>query len=481
MQSPVLSPIILYESPQDRSLFIDCACAVDAPTPVLQPPRPARQWRLVPGLYQAPLPQQNHLAFNPTGPAGVVVLNADAQQLLASYQRPQPLHHPQAAPLAQLQLLTPVDAPAPASSCLPAPTQLTAWLHLTNACNLNCAYCYLKKSQEQMDLTTGIAAVDTLFRQVRQHGFQSLRLKYAGGEPTLNFDLIRQLHPYAKTQAQRLGVALEAVILSNGVRLTPEMLDFLREQDIDLSISLDGLGEAHDAQRPLLGGQPSSPYVLRNIDLALAHGLRPHLSITITDANIDAIPDVVAYALEREIYFNFNFYRTPAQGDKSARRAANEKLTANVLNALAVIEDRLPHYSLFANLIDRANFAAPHTHPCGVNRNYLVIDHHGSIARCHMIIDQPVTDIWHSDPLLALQTTPSPSGFHNPSVEEKNTCSTCTWRYWCAGGCPLEALRTSGRTDVRSPYCEVYQAVFPEILRLEALRLMRYRSSPEIH
>lgn len=473
------TPVILYELPQERSLFIDCACAVDAPFSALPSVPSANEWRLASNLYQAPLPQQHHLVFNPTGSAGVVVLNADAQRLLESYQHPQPLNHRQAVTLAQLQLLTPADTPATASVCLSIPTQLTAWLHLTNACNLNCTYCYLKKSQEQMDLTTGLVAIDKLFQQVQQHDFESLRLKYAGGEPTLNFDLLRRLHPYAREQAQRLGVRLEAVMLSNGVRMTPEILTFLREQDIDLSISLDGMGTAHDLQRPFLGGQSSSSLVLRGIEQALAHGLRPHLSITITDTNVDAIKDVVSFALDKGLYFNFNFYRTHVQDDKNARRADNEKLAVNVLKALEIIEHQLPSYSLFANLIDRANFAAPHAYPCGMDRNYLVIDHHGSIARCHMIIDDPVTDIWHPDPLLTLQTTTS--SFHNPSVDEKESCRTCPWRYWCAGGCPLEALRTSGRAEAKSPYCEVYRAVFPELLRLEALRLMRYKRSLEIH
>ncbi|MCS6937773.1 MAG: SPASM domain-containing protein [Roseiflexus sp.] len=59
-------------------------------------------------------------------------------------------------------------------------------------------------------------------------------------------------------------------------------------------------------------------------------------------------------------------------------------------------------------------------------------------------------------------------------VDEKEGCRTCTWRYWCAGGCPALTYRVTGRYDVKSPNCRIYQALFPEALRLEGMRVLRY-------
>ncbi len=65
--------------------------------------------------------------------------------------------------------------------------------------------------------------------------------------------------------------------------------------------------------------------------------------------------------------------------------------------------------------------------------------------------------------------------FQNPTVFEKESCDeNCPWRYFCAGGCPLESFHTYGRYDAASSYCEVYRALTPEVLRLEALRLLKY-------
>jgi uncharacterized protein len=62
-------------------------------------------------------------------------------------------------------------------------------------------------------------------------------------------------------------------------------------------------------------------------------------------------------------------------------------------------------------------------------------------------------------------------------VDEKEGCRTCNWRYWCAGGCAVLTYRLTGRNDIRSPNCGIYKALFPEALRLEALRLLKYTPS----
>lgn len=48
------------------------------------------------------------------------------------------------------------------------------------------------------------------------------------------------------------------------------------------------------------------------------------------------------------------------------------------------------------------------------------------------------------------------------------------WRYWCAGGCPVATFAATGRYDVKSPNCGIYKAIYPEALKLEGLRLLKY-------
>jgi uncharacterized protein len=159
------------------------------------------------------------------------------------------------------------------------------------------------------------------------------------------------------------------------------------------------------------------------------------------------------------------------------QRAADEELIAGIWQTLAVIEADLPSYNLLPTLIDRANFGVPHAKTCGVGDNYLVIDHRGRLARCHMDIAHTIGSIWEKDPLLTVRQTPINHNFTNISVENKEECSTCPWRYWCSGGCPLLAYHSGGSVTAKSPYCNVYKAVFPELLRLEGLRLLKWQAA----
>ncbi len=132
---------------------------------------------------------------------------------------------------------------------------LTAWLHVTNMCNLGCHYCYLDKTKENMSADTGYQAVDAIFRSAAKNGFRDVRLKYAGGEASLHMQSVIALHDYAMQRSQEYGIPLDANIISNGVVLSQRAIDQLKTRSISVTISLDGLGESHDSQRPLLGGQ----------------------------------------------------------------------------------------------------------------------------------------------------------------------------------------------------------------------------------
>ena len=463
---------VLY-SPPGEQVESDCACPTTYPAPGTPSKPSAALWQLPPHLYRAPLPEAHELAFNPAGPAGVVVLNEPARRILDGFAAPRPLTDTTTRQLAALGLLT--------SNCTTEHAihnmhhTLTVWFHITSRCNLRCTYCYAPRSDKAMSPHTGHAAMDGVFRSALAHGFRAVKLKYGGGEPTLNWPLVQKLHRYAQELTVRHSLELREVVLSNGTLLTDEMIVWLRGEGMRLMISLDGIGPTHDVQRPFADGRGSFAQVARSVDCALSRGLTPYLSITVTAHNAGGLADTVAFALERGLPFNLNFVREPGTGTHDLQ-ADHTRLIAGLKAAFAVIEAALPCRRLIDGLVDRSAFGAPHEYPCGAGRNYLVIDARGHIARCQMTTDRPVTDVWADDPLQAVRERRD--GFQNVPVDEKEGCQDCTWRYWCAGGCPLLAHRTTGRSDVPSPYCAVYQALYPDLLRLEGLRLLKWQLSP---
>jgi uncharacterized protein len=89
-----------------------------------------------------------------------------------------------------------------------------------------------------------------------------------------------------------------------------------------------------------------------------------------------------------------------------------------------------------------------------------------------MHIRRPVTSVNANDPLAVIRS--DQIGVQNLPVLEKEGCRTCEWKNWCAGGCPITTHRATGRYDVKSPNCNIYKALYPEALRLEGLRLLKY-------
>ncbi len=362
---------------------------------------------------------------------------------------------------------------------------LTSWLHITDHCNLRCSYCYLPHRKQDMSDKTGKTGIAATFRSAIKHNYRQVKLKYAGGEPLLRFLLITELHLYAQQLAEQHELLLDGVILSNGTLLTTKIIHVIQKLGLRLMISLDGLGRFHDQQRAYANGRGSADDVLRSIELALEYALIPDISITVSGQNIEGLPELIGWILERDLPFSLNFYRDhdnsqlatrPFDSAQDDSQLETEKTIAGMLAAYKVIGANLPRRSLLTSLTDRANLAVPHLRPCSAGQSYLVFDTQGKVAKCQMQMDKLVTTTDAADPLSAIRA--DTTGIQNYSVEEKAECRDCQWNYWCAGSCPLTAFRATGRYDAKSPNCEVYKALFPEIIRLEGLRLMKCAEDP---
>jgi uncharacterized protein len=432
------------------------------------------------------LDDEHHALFGPHGNGGVVVVNRAAHSLLDDLAEPTRVaelvaagHDPDSVEAVLSRLLA-ADL-VHLTGAEPSPRfresrELTVWLHVTNACNLACPYCYVHKSREAMDEATAVETVDALVRSAIEHGFTALRLKYAGGEASLNVGVLMALHDHARTRCTEAGLALSAVLLSNGVAISERLARQLAERQIAVMVSLDGIGAAHDAQRPTVGGRPSFTMVERSIDRLRTAGAAPHLSITITGRNVADIAPVVRFALERELTFSFNFFRDNACSVGLADLQFEEQAMIDGLRAaFGVVEEMLPPWSVLGSVLDRGQLLQPRQKACGVGDDYVVVDQHGQIAQCHMELGASLGDVRRIDPVRAVRADGAP--IRNLLVDAKTGCRDCTWRHWCSGGCAVATFAATGRFDVRSPNCRIYKTIYPEAVRLEGKRLLTFAGS----
>jgi uncharacterized protein len=415
--------------------------------------------------------------FNPVGPVGVTTLDAEAQRVLSAFDSPLlPWQVAERFPemsrrvvnravwsLARVGLLRSVVE----SPCLPAqPSTLSAWLHVTEACNLTCPYCYVHKSPRAMCPEVGYRAVDALMEIAIRHCYTGLKLKYAGGEPTLNFSVIQAIHDHAARRVVQAGLILDEVVLSNGVGVTDWMLDFLAMSGMRLMVSLDGGPSTHDRVRSRRDGRSTYATVADTVERALARGLRPNVSITLTAFTLEGVEEAVAFALERGLPFNVNFYREcTAGGDgPSPLVPARERLVERMLEIFDLIR-LYPTYPLpLAGILDRTHVDIPHDRPCSAGQDYLAIGTTGRVSACQMLLDEPWADLADEDPLGTIRRRGEPL-FNR--VDEGSGCYGCQWHAACGGGCPL--LR---QTALHDRYCQAYRVLLPQLVRLEAGRLI---------
>lgn len=434
-------------------------------------------------LFIAPIIGEFSFAFNPNKSHGPIVISQATLRLLESFQTPRSLFEgvssiesaPEAFEMARHLVENGLLVQQGSNELVEQlrPNTLTAWLHITENCNLQCDYCYLEKYPRSMQKDIGCNAIDTIFRSAVRYGYKRVKIKYAGGEPTLQFPLIVELHKYAQYLSKGTGLELDGVVLSNGVALTSAIVQSLIESNLRLMISLDGLDEFQDCQRHFINNKGSYLLVLSALDLLDKMQFRPTISITLSRQSLPGLSKLIKFVLERKYPFSVNFYRENRLSENNSYLGlSNDELIEALELSFNEIENSLPSYSLLNSLLDRTQLSFPHYQPCGACRSYLVVRTDGTITKCHMDFNNPVSSIWAEDPLHEVRS--SFKGVHNINVLEKEECGNCFWRFACAGGCPILTKRMQGTYNAQSPYCEVYQKMLPKVLRLEALRMLKH-------
>jgi uncharacterized protein len=170
-----------------------------------------------------------------------------------------------------------------------------------------------------MSLDTGIASLEAVFRSAVAHSSDSVTLKYAGGEPLLRFGLVQQLHRYSRLRGSQQNLDVQGVLLSNGTLITQEIASAIQDLELQLVVSLDGIGPANDCQRLHRNGEGSFRDVENAISIVMRKGVVPVITITVSQRNAEHLSEIVSWVLDRDLPFSLSFYR---ENDLSASEAS---------------------------------------------------------------------------------------------------------------------------------------------------------------
>lgn len=350
--------------------------------------------------------------------------------------------------------------------------QMMVWFQLTDACNLRCPYCYIHKKPTHMDPKLGQILVSKIVSDAGRAGFEEIIFKLAGGEPTLRWSEGRELIDWTEKKFSSSLVRVKFHIITNATLMPKSLIDYLIARKLSISVSLDGVGKWHDRQRFYTNGCGSFSDVEKNLETLLSHSIHAPILTTITKNNLHGITELAEYCWQRDLSFRFSLYRE-ATSSTADLQSDNADVISELLKCYSWMENHLPDrdFSSFHQFGD-INFRMPKLRNCGIGTNGVTLTSNGQFCLCQYEMSDPLGDIQTSDFTQVIKNQKRFSLSEN-RVDHYPICAECRWRFVCAGGCPYLTKHQYGTFQHASPYCEVYQAILPILLRLHVLQLVQ--------
>ncbi|MBE0467853.1 MAG: thioether cross-link-forming SCIFF peptide maturase [Candidatus Desulforudis sp.] len=347
-------------------------------------------------------------------------------------------------------------APDPYAEYAPAPSQVKGLcLNMAHHCNLACRYCFAGAPgtpKKLMEAPVARRAVDFLISGsgARRH----VEIDFFGGEPLLNFSVIRETVHYARKQAALAGKQVGFTVTTNGLLLGREIRRFLLENEINVVLSLDGRPEVHDRLRPAPGGKGSHRAVLHGSKQYVADweawaGPRGYYYVrgTFTGNNLDFAEDFRYLAglgfsnisLEPVVALPCADYALRKQD--LARVHAEYARLAEIYLDLAR-ENPAIRFFHFELDLDEGPCLPKRLSGCGAGHAYLAVDAAGAIYPCHQFIGK--SEFLLGDVSAGIVRRNLVEGFRHAHVYAKEECVDCWAKFLCSGGCHAHAYLENG-------------------------------------
>jgi uncharacterized protein len=350
----------------------------------------------------------------------------------------------------------PAEAPQSPSGDFPLQTLV---LNLTNQCNLSCQYCYEfgadklatpEGKPKFMDRETAKASVDFLL--ARSGGRRTVHITFFGGETLMNFPLLKEVVGYANEQAAAQGQHMDFSLTTNATLLTPAIIQFLSENRIGVTVSIDGPKEMHDQLRVFANGRGSYDIIEPRVRALIQnHRTRP---ITARVTLTSGVTDVVK--IFRHLKQDLGFHEVgfaPVTTSPNQLYAINGSGMNRVLEAFHSLADEYLEYALrgemhgFTNVSDtlaELHQGVNKSHPCGAGLGLLGVGPSGDIAPCHRFVDSDTHALGHISK--GIDSAKQADFLRRGHIASKYDCHTCWARPLCAGGCHHEAFVRYGDT-----------------------------------
>lgn len=331
------------------------------------------------------------------------------------------------------------EAPSPQTSLV------SAYLHVTQHCNLACRYCYSADSNRNSLPDPTLSELDHAIKLLSSLGCEKLTI--SGGEPFLRDDLANIV-----SLARNAGIA-DIAILTNGLLITDKVLDSLTGTTSCIAIAFDGTSSDSPAY---LRGTQHFEQLVRAVTRVQNVGIEARILPTLYSRNLD---DMLTYQqLANDLGATISF--SLLTGDVCS--FGSLALTKEQLHELGTMSITLgpPDGDSFGQ--SASPLSARRS--CGAGSRILSVAADGTIYPCHMLHRK---ELAMGNAFLDTPETVRNSAiariFQSLNVDTYNRCTSCEFRYLCGGGCRARAYLTSGELTSSDPYCELSRSYYEAV------------------
>ncbi len=330
-------------------------------------------------------------------------------------------------------------------------------LHIAHDCNLRCEYCFAGKGDYHegrmlMPLEVGYKAIDYLLKY--SQGRHNLELDFFGGEPLMNFDVVKEIVKYARSKEKEYNKLFRFTITTNGVLLTDDKIDFINQEMSNVVLSTDGRKEVNDRVRTRVDGTGCYDSIMPKFQRLVEKRLAPgnpfdqyYVRGTFTKYNLDFAEDVLHL---NQLGFD-QISVEPVVTDSSMPYA----LTEEDLPAIFAEYERLSkilierkkagtgfNFFHFMLDLDQGPCAIKRLRGCGCGNEYVAVTPDGDVYPCHQFVGH---EEWKMGSVLdqSIDTTIKDQ-FALATVYGKPDCQKCWAKFYCSGGCNANNMQYCG-------------------------------------
>ena len=339
-------------------------------------------------------------------------------------------------------------------------------LHIAHTCNLNCSYCFASQGKYHgdravMSFEVGKRALDFLIENSGSR--RNLEVDFFGGEPLMNFDVVKQLVAYARSVEKEKGKNFRFTLTTNGLLIDDDVIDFANREMSNVVLSLDGRQEIHDRFRVDYAGKGSWERIVPKFQklVEARGGKNYYMRGTFTHANPDFLEDI-----RQMLDLGFTELSMEpvvcAEGDPSELTQEDLPIVLDQYEKLAELmleRDREGRpFTFYHYMIDLTGGPCIYKRisGCGSGTEYMAVTPWGDLYPCHQFVGEEafrLGDIW-----TGVSNTEKQEEFASCNVYARKDCSDCWAKLYCSGGCAANAYHATGSvTGVYRYGCELFR------------------------